>query len=68
MPCGGGTTFKPGGGAGARREEAVARQLRGVGAVVAAAKAEAGAVEAVVTQQGCRILEGRVLDCFFWGP
>lgn len=48
VPCGGGTTFKSGGGAGARREEAVARQLRGVGAVAAAAEAEVGAAEAVV--------------------
>jgi hypothetical protein len=43
---GGGTTFKPGGGAGALREEAAARQLRGVGE--ATAEAEAAAAVAVV--------------------
>lgn len=34
-----GTTFKPGGGAGARLEEAEALQLRGVGAAASEAKA-----------------------------
>lgn len=43
VPRSGGTTFKSGGGAGARREEAAARQLRGVGAVAAAAAATAEA-------------------------
>lgn len=49
VPRGGGTTFKSGGGAGARLEEAAARQLRGVGAVgavAAAAEAETEAAEA----------------------
>lgn len=47
VPRRGGTTFKPGGGAGARLEEAAAPQLRGVGAVAAAVEAEAEAAEAV---------------------
>lgn len=51
--CSGGTTFKPGGGAGVRLEEAVALQLRGLGAAALEAKeAVVALVEALAPQQG----------------